>query len=172
MPPVAAPSPVWVPHSRRSPERAQRLAEALSAPLPVAHALVHRGLESLDAARRYLDPAIEDLHDPGEMLDLDRAADRILASVARGESIFIQGDYDVDGITSTFLLYSALLELGARVEYRIPHRIRDGYGLTIEAIDEARRRRCALVVTVDCGTTAGDAVAHASRSVTTPGSVA
>jgi single-stranded-DNA-specific exonuclease len=114
-----------------------------------------------DAARRFLDPVLEDLHEPSEMLDVDKAAERVLAAVASGERIFVHGDYDVDGITSTFLLYSAIEELGGRVEFRIPHRIRDGYGLTKDAIDEAHRRGCRLVVTVDCGITATEAVDHA-----------
>ena len=162
MPPAAASVPVWGLHPRRSAERAGELARALGAPLPVAHALVNRGLDSLEKARRFLEPALEDLHDPREMLDLERAATRILAAVEAGERIFIQGDYDVDGITSTFLLYSALEELGARLEHRIPHRIRDGYGLSLEAIEEAKRRQCTLVVTVDCGITAHEAVALAN----------
>ncbi|HTR96846.1 MAG TPA: single-stranded-DNA-specific exonuclease RecJ [Candidatus Acidoferrales bacterium] len=158
MPSAASVTPQWVFHPRRSPERAADLARALDAPLPVAHALVNRGMDTLERARRFLAPAIEDLHDPREMLDLERAAERILAAVQAGERIFIQGDYDVDGITSTFLLHSCLTELGARVEYRIPHRIRDGYGLSLEAIDEAQRRGCTLVVTVDCGITAHAAI--------------
>ena len=158
MPSAASVTPQWVFHPRRSPERAAELARSLGAPLPVAHALVNRGMDSVERARRYLAPAIEDLHDPREMLDLERAAERILASIAAGERIFIQGDYDVDGITSTFLLHSALHDLGVRAEYRIPHRIKDGYGLSLEAIDEAERRGCSLVVTVDCGITAHGAV--------------
>lgn len=158
MPPVAAPAPVWAVHPRRSPEKAAELARAIGAPLPVAHALVNRGVDTVDRARAFLEPALEDLHDPREMLDLERAAVRILAGIEAGEKIFIQGDYDVDGITSTFLLYSVLEELGARPEYRIPHRIRDGYGLSLEAIEEAKRRGCSLIVTVDCGITAHAAV--------------
>jgi len=161
MSPTATASPQWVLHPNHAPEAAAGLAQALSAPLALGHALVNRGFRREDQARRFLDPVLEDLHEPGEMLDLEPAALRILAAVSRGETIFVHGDYDVDGITSTFLLYSALEELGARVEYRIPHRIRDGYGLTTEAIDEALRRHCALVVTVDCGITAFAAVEHA-----------
>jgi len=161
MPPTATASPQWVLHPNHMPEAAAQLARALSAPLALGHALVNRGVGRETDARRYLDPVIEDLHEPGEMRDLDAAAERILTAVARRETIFVHGDYDVDGITSTFLLYSVLEELGARAEYRIPHRIRDGYGLTTEAIDEAHRRGCRLVVTVDCGITASEAVDHA-----------
>lgn len=161
MPPAAASTPQWVIHPRRSAEAASALARAIGAPLPAAHALVNRGIDDEARARRYLEPALENLHDPLEMLDLDRAATRILEAAERRERVMVQGDYDVDGITSTFLLQSALAELGVRAESRIPDRIKDGYGLTTDAIDEARRRGCTLVVTVDCGITAVEAVEYA-----------
>ncbi len=161
MTPAATSASQWVFHPRRSVEAAAALARRLPVPLPVAHALVNRGLDDEEKARRYLDPALENLHDPLEMLDLDRAAGRILEAVSRGERILVQGDYDVDGITSAFLLHSALGELGARSSCRIPDRVRDGYGLTTEAVDEARRLGATLVVTVDCGITANEAVEYA-----------
>jgi single-stranded-DNA-specific exonuclease len=162
MAPTVTAAPQWVLHPNHAPEAAGSIARSLGAPLALGHALVNRGVGREDAARRYLDPVLEDLHEPTDMLDLDRAAERVLAAVAAGERVFVHGDYDVDGITSTFLLYSAIEELGGRAEFRIPHRIRDGYGLTPLAIDEAHRRGCGLVVTVDCGITATEAVAHAS----------
>lgn len=161
-PPTVTAAPQWVLHPDHSPDAAAALARILGAPLALGHALVNRGIRREADARRFLDPVLEDLHEPGRMRDLEAAAGRILAAVDRGERIFVHGDYDVDGITSTFLLYSALEELSARVEYRIPHRIRDGYGLTTQAIDEAHRRGCTLVVTVDCGITAVEAIAHAT----------
>jgi single-stranded-DNA-specific exonuclease len=160
MPPAVPSTANWVTHPRRSEERARALAAALDAPLPMAHALVNRGLDNEEKARRFLEPALENLHDPQHMLGLEAGATRILAAVESGERIFIQGDYDVDGITSTFLVYSVLKDLGAKVEYRIPNRAKDGYGLTDKAMDEAHARSCSLVVTVDCGITANEAVAH------------
>ena len=153
-------APEWVPHPRRDAGRAQALARELGAPVAVAHALVNRGMLDADAARRFLEPGIEDLHDPFLLRDLDVAVSRIERALAAGERIFVHGDYDVDGITSTFLLSSVLRRLGARVEVRIPHRTRDGYGLSVEAMNEAQRRGCGLVVTVDCGVTAVEAVAR------------
>jgi single-stranded-DNA-specific exonuclease len=163
MPSAATVQAQWVFHPRRSEERARSLAAALDAPMPVAHALVNRGLDTEEAARRFLEPALENLHDPRQMKGLEEGATRILDAVARGERILVQGDYDVDGITSTFLLHSVLRDLGARVEYRIPDRAKDGYGLTPEAIEEARRRQCSLVVTVDCGITAVESVDRAAQ---------
>jgi len=159
-PPAA---PQWTPHPRRDAARAADLARALGAPLPVANVLVNRGVGSPEAAQHFLEPTLDDLADPSLLTDLDRAVTRIHAAIERCERILVHGDYDVDGITSTFLLYQALTGLGARAEYRIPHRTKDGYGLSLLAIDEAHRRGCTLIVTVDCGITALDAVAHATR---------
>jgi hypothetical protein len=161
MPPIVTASPQWVLHPNHSPEAASALARALGSPVVVGHALVNRGIRRESEARDFLEPSLENLHEPSHMLDLDRAVERILAGVAKGERMFVQGDYDVDGITSTFLLTSTLEELGARVEYHIPHRINDGYGLTERSIDEAHPAWLQTsVITVDC-ITAVEAIAHA-----------
>ena len=157
--PISAPH--WTLHPRRDPERAATLARELGSPVAVAHALLHRGVDDMASAQRFLEPSLEDLHNPSLLLDLDRACERIQLGLDRGERMLVHGDYDVDGITSTFVLYDTLKALGARVEYRIPHRTRDGYGLSAEAIDEAHRRGCTLVLTVDCGITAVEPVLRA-----------
>ena len=142
-------------------EAVRRLGAALNLHPTVARLLCQRGLDDPETATRFLRPSLDHLHDPWLLSDMAKAIERLEGAIARRERIAIHGDYDVDGITSTFLLYSAIEELGGRTEFRIPHRIRDGYGLTTEAIDEANRRGCRLVVTVDCGITATEAVAHA-----------
>jgi len=159
---VIAPTsaPEWVPHPRRDDDCALALANALGAPLPVGHVLVNREIRDPDAALRFLTPSIDELHDPSLLLGLDAAARRIRQALEGRERIFVHGDYDVDGITSTFLLCSVLRDLGGLVEVRVPDRARHGYGLSVEAMDEARRRGCSLVVTVDCGITAVEAVAR------------
>jgi single-stranded-DNA-specific exonuclease len=151
----------WTLHPRHQPERGLALARDLGAPPAVGLALVNRGIDDLEAARRFLDPALEDLHEPAGLCDLGVAVERIRRAIADGERLLVHGDYDVDGITATFLVYAVLRDLGAQVEYRIPHRTRDGYGLTEAGVDEARRRGCGLIVTVDCGVTAVEAVIHA-----------
>jgi single-stranded-DNA-specific exonuclease len=157
-PPV---SPSWTLHARRDRDAARELARSLGAPLAAAEALVNRGIATPESAHRFLEPSLDDLLDPHQLRGLDAAVARLQGALESGERILVHGDYDVDGITSTFLLHSVLSGLGARCEYRIPHRTRDGYGLSLEAIDEAHRRGCTLVVTVDCGITAVDAVRHA-----------
>ena len=152
------PAPAWILHRRRDPARAETLVRSLGMPAGVAHALVNRGIDTPEAAERFLNPSSGDLHDPYRMLDVDRAVARLTRALEARERILVHGDYDVDGITATFVLYSALSQLGAQVDYRIPHRTRDGYGLSPGAMEEAHARGCTLVVTVDCGITATEAV--------------
>jgi single-stranded-DNA-specific exonuclease len=147
-----------VTHPRSDEEVALRLAGALGAPRPLGHILVNRGVASAGEAERFLEPQLAHLLDPFELADLGRAVDRLDTALHRGEPIFIQGDYDVDGITSAFLLGSVLERLGGRVHLKIPHRTLDGYGLSVRAVEEAARLGCTLVVTVDCGITAFAAV--------------
>jgi single-stranded-DNA-specific exonuclease len=153
----------WVLHPAHAPEPSMELARAIGAPRAIGHVLWNRGVADPDAARRFLDPSLGDLHDPHGLLDLDRMLERLARALAAGERILVQGDYDVDGITSTFLMTTALRELGGDVVTRIPHRTRDGYGLTEAAVGEARSRGATLIVTVDCGITAVEAIAHARR---------
>ena len=162
MSPSTSASSRWVLHPKHDPEAADRLARAKELKLAMAHVLVNRGVRNPEAATAFLSPNEEHLHTPSDMLGLERAAERIRTAIERGERIFIQGDYDVDGITSTFLLYRVLKsELGADVVHRIPNRLTDGYGLSNVAVDQAHEKGCRLIVTVDCGITANEAVDYA-----------
>jgi len=116
-----------------------------------ARLLSIRGLGDLDAARRFLTPSIEHLHDPFEMMDMTVAVDRILGAVARKERIAVHGDYDVDGVTSTVILRRVLELIGADVVHFIPERLRDGYGLQPASVERLRAEGAHLVVSVDCG---------------------
>lgn len=158
---AAGTAPAWVLHPAHAPEPSAALARALGAPRALGHVLWNRGVVDEAAARRFLDPALGDLHDPHDLLDLDRMLERIERALAGRERILVQGDYDVDGITSTFLMTTALRELGGDVVTRIPHRTKDGYGLTEAAVAEALRHGATLIVTVDCGITAVGPIAHA-----------
>jgi len=153
--------PQWVLHPRSQPQRAILLARELGAPAAIGHALVNRGLDDVGSAMRFLSPALDDLHDPFLLLGLDQAVARIRHALDAGEQIMIQGDYDVDGITSTYVLHTTLVGLGGRVRWRIPHRTRDGYGLSVAAVEEAHGQGCTLIITVDCGITAVESVARA-----------
>jgi len=139
------------------------LACHLRIPAAAARILHDRGLRDAASAARFLQPRIEDLHDPFLLRDMDRAADRIQAAVARGEPIEIHGDYDVDGVTSTVILKKTFDRIGARAGWYIPHRLLDGYGLQKTAVEDAAARGIRLIVSVDNGIRAHTAIARAAE---------
>lgn len=116
-----------------------------------ARVLRNRGIRDTDAARRFLFPALADLPDPFTMKDMEKAVARIIQAVRHGEKIILFGDYDVDGITATALLLLFLKELGAAVDFYLPHRLREGYSLNLEAVKRIRGEGAGLLITADCG---------------------
>ena len=153
--------PRWVRPSELSQNTVNELAGALSAPRAFAAILVTRGVDSPESAAQFLNPSISSLHDPFLLPDMDRAVDRILRAIRDHERMMVFGDYDVDGITAVFLLTSYLRELGGDVHHVIPHRLRDGYGLSEKGVSCAKKLGATLIVTVDNGIGAIDEVALA-----------
>ena len=142
-------------------EPAATLSRELGVSAVTGRLLCIRGLGTLDEARRFLSPRLDDLHDPLALADMARAVDRILAAIASRDRIAIHGDYDVDGVTSTVILRRALDLLGADVVHFIPERLRDGYGLQPATIDRLHQDGARLVISVDCGIRAADAATRA-----------
>ena len=133
------------------PDGQQALAAALRVSPVVAQLLINRGLRDAPSARSFLRPELGQLHAPELLPGIAEATDRIHAAVARGDTIFIYGDYDVDGITGVSVLYDCLRLAGAKVEYYVPHRLEEGYGLNVSALEWIAEQGGRLVVTVDCG---------------------
>ena len=154
----------WVLRSPAAPEHALHLAAELGISETFATLLANRGFETVEEVQSFLQPSLANLLDAFTMRDMVPAVERISKAVDAREPVLVYGDYDVDGITATALLTSALASLGARVDYFIPDRIRDGYGLSTRGIDVARRRRIKLIVTADCGITANAEVELAARN--------
>jgi len=154
----------WVLRSPAAPELAIELATKLGVSHTFACLLANRGFTSAESVESFLLPTTDKLLDPFTMRDMDLAVDRVLQAVAAREPILVYGDYDVDGITATSLLTAALTEMGAKVSYFIPDRIRDGYGFSVRGVDVARKRRTRLVITADCGITATKEVRLAKES--------
>lgn len=127
----------------------------------VARLIYNRGYKSVEAAKRFINPGEDTLHSPFKLKDMDRATDRVLSAVKGGEKITVYGDYDVDGVTSVTLLYLYLKSLGADVDYYIPLRAKDGYGVSISAIDTLKKNGTSLIITVDTGITANREVEYA-----------
>jgi single-stranded-DNA-specific exonuclease len=141
-------------------ERVDALARELGLSDTTATVLVRRGLDDADAARVFLD-AEPPRHDPFLLGDMAAAVDRLRAAVREGERICVHGDYDVDGISATVVALLTLRELGANVEWRLPSRFEEGYGLAAETIEQLAADGVDLVLTVDCGITAVAEVARA-----------
>ncbi|MDI3257046.1 MAG: single-stranded-DNA-specific exonuclease RecJ [Kyrpidia sp.] len=120
----------------------------------MARILAARNIRSLSEAERFLHPRLEDLGDPLSMKDMDRALARLREAMDTGQSIAVYGDYDCDGVCAASILYLALRDLGARVQWYIPDRFQEGYGLHEDAIRQLHARGVNLIVTVDTGITA------------------
>src|SRR6476620_11710394 len=133
---------------------AAELATRLKTSPLIAQILLNRGLREAEECGRFLRPTLRCLHDPFLMPGLPRAAERVARAMRDGEKIVIYGDYDVDGITATAILWHAIKTLGGRAEFYIPHRIEEGYGLNGEAITQVCNEGAQLIITVDCGVTA------------------
>jgi single-stranded-DNA-specific exonuclease len=140
----------------------QHLARTLDVGLPVARVLFHRGYQEPSAARKFLTPDLTMLHDPFLLLGMDRAVSRLLRAIEQKEPILVYGDYDVDGTSSVVILKKAIDLAGGVVEYRVPHRLREGYGMRPEVLEEAASRGVKLVISVDTGIRSADVVRAAT----------
>ena len=122
---------------------------------PIAHTLLSRGYTEHNAIRSFLFSSLEkDVAHPSLLKDAQKAVDRIMYAIANKEPILIFGDYDVDGITSSALMMISLLPLGANVNFYLPHRVKDGYGLSTKIVERAARNGYKVIITVDNGITA------------------
>jgi single-stranded-DNA-specific exonuclease len=131
-----------------------RLASVLGIPAPVGRVLWARGYREPSQAERFLEPRFEHLPNPFELKGIEAAVSRLQRALAQGERVCVYGDYDVDGVTSTALLVSVLRKLGGNVEFYVPHRLVEGYGLNVRALEKIAARGTRLVVSADCGVTA------------------
>ncbi|MCW5978612.1 MAG: single-stranded-DNA-specific exonuclease RecJ [Bryobacteraceae bacterium] len=150
----------WLlPQIRRA--EVESLSRELPITLPAARVLWHRGYRDPDAARRYLNPAVSDLHDPYLLSGMRRAVDRLRRAIQGGEKILLYGDYDVDGASSVVILKKAIELAGGSAVHRVPDRLGEGYGMSAGAIRRAAAEGTTLVVSVDTGIRAIEAVSQA-----------
>jgi single-stranded-DNA-specific exonuclease len=154
----------WILPKAPDEEAVKALAEALSLPEVVCRLLLIRGYVSAEDAKLFLRPKLDKLHDPLEFLSMDKAVERLARAVRDQELVFIHGDYDVDGISSTTLLTRTIRGLGGKAMPFIPRRIEDGYDLSDAGVDAAMEANAKVVVTCDCGTTAVSPVARLCKA--------
>ena len=160
-------SVAWRPSLRRwqvAPvhQKSVELAAKLRTSPLIAQVLCNRGIADEAQARAFLNPKLLNLHDPLLLHDAAKAADLIAAAATKGRKIVIYGDYDVDGMTAVAILHACLKMLGANVSYYVPHRLEEGYGLNDQAVEKIVADGAEMIITVDCGISACDAVALAA----------
>lgn len=160
---IVAPAPSNWKVGPRSPEVERALGEALGVPPLLASLLARRGLTDPEAASQFLNPTLDDLHDPKLLPDYRAAADAILGARDRGDIVYVHGDYDVDGVTSTALLSRFLTKIGCKVEMHVPHRIREGYGIHLSAVQAAADLGARVFLTCDCGSSAHEQIEFAKQ---------
>jgi len=127
----------------------------------LAELLVQRGVCTFQQARSFFRPDLADLHDPFLMTDMDKAVERVHQAVITGEKILVYGDYDVDGTTAVSLVYSFLRRLTRNIDFYIPERYDEGYGVSYKGIDWASENGFGLIITLDCGIKANEKVEYA-----------
>ena len=150
-------------------ETQQQLQRELNISSAAARMLVVRGIQTADEARAFVRPSLDNLHDPFLMKDMDKAVARLHQAITQGEKILIYGDYDVDGTTAVALMYRFLQNLASNLspltfnlDYYIPDRYTEGYGVSQQGIDYAAAQGCTLIITLDCGIKAVEKIAYAN----------
>ena len=141
-------------------EKIDKLAEKLNITKVTSRILLNRGLEDIDKADKFIRASLEDLYNPFLLKDMDKAVERIQKSIKEGQGIWVYGDYDVDGVSSVSILVKFFRNINYPINYYIPNRIEEGYGINIEAISEIHDKGGKLIITVDCGITSVKEVAH------------
>lgn len=144
-------------------KKSEALHEALRVNAKLCDLLVQRGVESFDEAKAFFRPSLSDLHPPMLMKNMDKAVSRIQKAIKEKQRILFFGDYDVDGTTSVALMYLFFKQFYPNIDYYVPDRNKEGYGISFLGIDYAKETNCSLVVALDCGIKAIDKIAYAKE---------
>jgi single-stranded-DNA-specific exonuclease len=154
----------WTFRQYNDEETVHNLAKILNIPRSLAQVLATRGHESKKGAETFFKPSLDDLHDPYIMEDMEKAVERLLMAVRNQELIWVHGDYDVDGTASTSMVCQFLSSIGGKVDYYIPDRFEDGYGLSNKSIDLALSKNAKILLTVDVGITSYEQLTYAEEN--------
>jgi len=132
-------------------QKSDSLQQALKISPVICDILVKRGVVTFEESKKYFRPELKDLHDPWLMKDMDKAVERIISAINNNEKILVFGDYDVDGTTSVACMYRFLKKIHSNLDFYIPHRYREGYGVSKAGIDFANENGFNLIISLDCG---------------------
>ncbi len=152
----------WIVRDEADPAKVEKLSAEVGIDRVLAQLLVDRGVETFDQARRFFRPSLSDLHDPFLMTDMEAAVERLHQAITTGEKILVYGDYDVDGTTAVSLVFSFIRRFTPNVDFYIPDRYDEGYGVSYKGIDWAFEGGFKLIITLDCGIKAIDKAEYAS----------
>ena len=145
-------------------QKADLLKQSLKISSVLCNILVQRGIETFEQSKKFFRPELKDLHDPWLMKDMDKAVERVIRAVNNNEKILVFGDYDVDGTTAVACMYRFLKKIHSTVDFYIPHRYREGYGISKAGIDFAKENGFTLIISVDCGIKSVDLIQYAKDS--------
>ena len=153
----------WIIREDYDLETVEKLAASLGVDKIIATLLVERGVTTFEEARRFFRPGLDQIHDPFLMKGMKEAVDRINEAIRRQDRIMVYGDYDVDGTSAVALVYSYLKDLDSNIDFYIPDREREGYGISQQGVDYARETGVKLVIALDCGIKAVEMVDYAKQ---------
>ncbi|MDR0844617.1 MAG: DHH family phosphoesterase, partial [Tannerella sp.] len=151
------------PHTEEDSRKANMLAAELGLNPVICLLLVQRGIVSVEVAKKFFKPSLSDLYDPYLMPDMQKAVDRLNKALGNKERILVYGDYDVDGTTAVSLVYKFLRPYSSTLDYYIPDRYDEGYGISYKGIDYAHENAITLIIALDCGIKAIDKVNYANE---------
>ena len=144
-------------------EKANTLHQSLKIHPVLCKMLVQRGIDTFDTAKKYFRPQLSELHSPWLMKDMGKAVERITSAFNNNEKILVFGDYDVDGTTSVASMYLFLKKIYTNLDFYIPHRYREGYGVSKAGIDFAKENNITLIISLDCGIKSADLITYAKE---------
>ena len=144
-------------------QKSDLLLQSLKISSVICNILVQRGIETFEQSKKYFRPEMTDLHDPWLMKDMDKAVERIIHAISNKEKILVFGDYDVDGTTSVACMYRFLKKIHPDLDFYIPHRYREGYGVSKAGIDHAKENGFTLIISLDCGIKSIDLISYAKQ---------
>jgi len=153
----------WFYKNRGNDEKVEALASELKISEENARLLIQRGINTFDEAKNYFRPKLSDLHDPFLMKDMDKAVLRLTKAISENQKVLIYGDYDVDGTTSVALMHSFLKNITQNIDYYVPNRDGEGYGISFKGVDFAKENNFELVIALDCGIKANDKIEYANQ---------
>ncbi len=153
----------WLIKQAASPEEIENIKPERDVSITILNMLVQRGIKSREEAKSFFYPDLDNLHNPFLMKDMDKAIARLEKAFENNERILVYGDYDVDGTTSVAMVYSFLKKIHENIDYYIPDRYTEGYGISFKGIDYAEENACSLIIALDCGIKANEKIDYANN---------